>query len=144
MPELETTIEDRLRQLDPEVELVVVERPTGDSLRLVVDHPNGVDLALCERVTEALRDLLADYTIEVWSPGAERPLTKPEHFRRYLGRRARISTRKAIDGQRNFTGTLAGADEGTVALEIDGGRVAIPIEGIHRSNLVPDLQEVHG
>ncbi len=144
MPELEATIDDRLRHLDPEVELVVLERPSRESLRLVVDHPAGVDLELCERVTESLRDLLAEYSIEVSSPGAARPLTKIGHYRRYLGRRARISTREALDGRRNFTGTLTGADEQSVTLEIDGAPVTIPLEAVHRSNLVPDLQEVHG
>jgi ribosome maturation factor RimP len=144
MPELETTINERLRQLDPEVELVVLEHPARETLRVVVDHPEGVDLSLCERVTDALRDLLSEYSLEVSSPGADRPLTKPEHYRRYAGRAVRISTSEAIDGQRNFTGTVAGADERTVALEIDGERVEIPLEDVRRSNLVPELQEVQG
>ena len=82
MPELETTVNERLRQLDPEVELVVLEHPGRETLRVVVDHPQGVDLELCERVTDALRDLLSEYSLEVSSPGADRPLTKPEHYRR--------------------------------------------------------------
>ena len=144
MPELETTVNERLRQLDPEVELVVLEHPGRETLRVVVDHPQGVDLELCERVTDALRDLLSEYSLEVSSPGADRPLTKPEHYRRFVGRTARISTAEAIDGQRNFTGTVTGADERTVALEIDGERVQIPLEEVRRSNLVPELQEVQG
>jgi ribosome maturation factor RimP len=144
MPELEATIDDRLRRLDPEVELVLLERPSRESLRLVVDHPAGVDLELCERVTEALRDLLTEHTIEVSSPGAARPLTKLEHYRRFTGRTVRISTRAAIEGRRNFTGTLTGVDEQAVGLEIDGERVAVPMEEVRRSNLVPDLQEVPG
>ena len=144
MPKLEATIEERLRHLDPEVELVVLDHPSRESLRLVVDHPAGVDLELCRRVTEAVRDLLAEYSIEVSSPGADRPLTKPEHYRRYAGRKARVSTREAIDGRQNFTGRLTGADEDAVALEIDGERITIPMDRIRRSNLVPDLQEVHG
>jgi ribosome maturation factor RimP len=144
VPELKATIDERLHDLDPEVELVMLERPAAESLRLYVDHPAGVDLALCERVTAALRDLLDDYTVEVSSPGDDRPLTKPEHYRRYVGRQARISTREAIGGRRNFTGTLADADERTVALEADGERVTIPLDAIRRSNLVPDLQEVQG
>ncbi len=144
MPELEATIEDRLHHLEPEVELIVLERPSRESLRLVVDHPAGVDLALCERITQALRDLLASYSIEVSSPGVARPLTKPEHYQRFAGRSVRISTLEAVDGRRNFTGTVTGADERTVRLEIDGERVTIPLEAIRRSNLVPELQEVHG
>jgi ribosome maturation factor RimP len=144
MPEMEATIEERLTHLDSEVELVLLERPSRESLRLVVDHPDGVDLGLCERVTASLRDLLADYSIEVSSPGSDRPLTKLEHYRRHLGRAVRISTHEAIDGRRNFTGTLTGADEAAVRLEIDGRAVAIPLDRIRRSNLVPELQEVHG
>ncbi len=144
MPELEATIEDRLQSLDPEVELVMLERPAGDSLRLIVDHPAGVNLEVCERVTQSLRDLLDEYTIEVSSPGLARPLTKPEHYRRYAGRTARITTRESIDGKRNFTGTVVGADAEAATLEIDGERVTIPLDGVRRSNLVPEFQEVPG
>jgi ribosome maturation factor RimP len=138
LKQLQQTIETRIRALDPELELVALERPSAGNLRLYVDHPAGVDLALCERVTDALRDLLDRFSLEVSSPGADRPLTKPEHFRRFLGRRVRVRTREAISGQRSFTGTLTGADESTVS--VDGGRgpVTIPLSGIRRSNLVPD------
>jgi ribosome maturation factor RimP len=138
LKQLQQTIETRIRGLDPELELVALERPSAGSLRLFVDHPEGVDLALCERVTDALRDLLDRFSLEVSSPGADRPLTKPEHFRRFLGRRVRVRTREAISGQRSFTGTLTGADESTVSVDGGGGRVTIPLSGIRRSNLVPD------
>ena len=69
----------------PEVELLACERVAAERLRLTIDHPDGVTLALCERVTKELRDLLVDYALEVSSPGPERPLTKPDHFRRFLG-----------------------------------------------------------
>ena len=65
----------------------------GGRLRVFIDHPEGVTLALCERVTAALTPLRERYTLEVSSPGIERPLTKPEHFRRFVGRRARVRTR---------------------------------------------------
>ena len=64
----------------------MLERPAAERLRLVIDSPDGVDIALCERVTGVLRDLLEDWSLEVSSPGPERPLTKPEHFRRFLGK----------------------------------------------------------
>jgi ribosome maturation factor RimP len=140
---LETEIAERLADAEPEVELIALERPAADALRLYVDHPEGVDLALCERVTNHLRDLLAQYALEVSSPGLDRPLTKPEHFRRFLGRRVRVRTREAIEGRKNFTGTLAGADERAVRVEDSGDAVEIPLAGIHRSNLVPELPEVH-
>ena len=138
LDELHEQIESRLRDLDPEVELIAVERPAGESLRLYIDHPNGVDLALCERVTNHLRDLLESWSLEVSSPGAERPLTKPEHFRRFRGRRVRVRTREAIEGQQSFTGTLADADERRVLINAEAGEIEIPFAGIRRSNLVPD------
>ena len=111
LEELQAQIESRLREFDPAVELIALERPAAETLRLYIDHPDGVDLALCERVTKQLRDLLEAWSLEVSSPGEERPLTKPEHFRRFMGQRVRVRTRDAIEGQRSFTGTLTAADE---------------------------------
>ena len=128
----------RLRDFDPGVELIALDRPAAETLRLYIDHPDGVDLALCERVTNQLRDLLAAWSLEVSSPGADRPLTKPEHFRRFMGRRVRVRTREAIEGQRSFTGTLTAADERRVRLDAGVGEVEIPLARIRRSNLVPD------
>jgi ribosome maturation factor RimP len=142
LDELENTIAKRLHDLDPEVELILLEKPAAASLRIYVDHPGGVDLGLCERVTEALRELTAEYSVEVSSPGSDRPLTKPEHYRRYIGRQARIRTREPFAGRRNFTGTLTEAEDDAVELEADGEAFRIPLGEIHRSNLVPDLQEV--
>ena len=138
MEELQEQIEARLRELDPEVELITLEHPAAETLRLYIDHPNGVDLALCERVTNHLRDLLEAWSLEVSSPGADRPLTKPEHFRRFMGHRVRVRTREAIEGQRSFTGTLTAADERRVRLDAGVGEVEIPLARIRRSNLVPD------
>jgi len=132
-------IEERLQQFDPSLELIALEQPAAQTLRLYIDHPGGVDLALCEKVTGELRDLLDEWSLEVSSPGVDRPLTKPEHFRRFLGRRIKVQTHEAIEGQRNFTGTLADADDETVSVAGDGGSVRIPLAGIRRSNLVPDI-----
>ena len=135
---LEQTIDSRLRESAPEVELIALERPAAERLRLFIDRPEGVDLALCERVTQLLRDLLVDYSLEVSSPGPERPLTKPEHFRRFLGRRVRVRTREEIAGQRSFTGRLTEADEGHVSVDPGDGKVEIPLAAVRRSNLLPD------
>lgn len=137
--QLQETIEDRIRAFNPDVELVALERPSAGTIRLFIDRPGGVDLALCEDVTRELRDLLEQYSLEVSSPGIERPLTKPEHFRRFLGRRARVKTLDAIDGQRNFTGTLADADEEAVVVAVEERAVRIPIDRIKRSNLIADF-----
>jgi ribosome maturation factor RimP len=65
----EQEIQQELSGLDPEIDLVALEKPRNDSLRLFIDHPQGVDLALCERVTRHLNHLLVDYSLEVSSPG---------------------------------------------------------------------------
>ena len=137
---LSETIEERLRDFDPDVELVALERPSAGTVRLFIDRPGGVDLALCESVTKELRDLNENYSLEVSSPGVDRPLTKPEHFRRFLGRKVRVKTRDAIEGQRNFKGTLADADDDTVTVAATGGTlVRIPFDGVERSNLIGEL-----
>lgn len=138
MDELQEQIEQRLSDLDPTIELIALDQPAAETLRLYIDHPGGVDLALCERVTDYLRDLLDAWSLEVSSPGADRLLTKPEHFNRFMGRRVRVRTREAIEGQRSFTGTLTGADEGGVRIMAGEGEVEIPHSRIRRSNLIPD------
>jgi ribosome maturation factor RimP len=139
LPELQQTIEERIESLDPRLELIALEQPAAETLRLYIDHPDRVDLGMCERVTKHLGDLLEAWSLEVSSPGVDRPLTKPEHFRRYLGSRVKVRTREAIEGRRNFTGTLTDADAESVSLDADGDPVRIPLTGIRRSNLIPDL-----
>ena len=135
---LQTPIEERLAQAEPDVEVLACERVGAERLRLFIDHPEGVDLALCERVTKHLRDLLVDYGLEVSSPGPERPLTKPDHYRRFVGRRARVRTRVARDGHKSFTGELVGASDDEVTIAATTGVIAIPYADIHRSNLVEE------
>ena len=137
--ELEETIERRLGEFDPRLELIALQQPAAETLRLYIDHPEGVDLALCERVTNELRDLLEQWSLEVSSPGMDRPLTKPEHYRRFVGRRVRMRTDESIAGRRNFTGTLTGADDESVSIDADGAPVRIPLAGISRSNLIPEF-----
>ena len=129
-------IETRLASVEPDVEVLACERVSANTLRLVIDHPEGVDLALCERVTDHLRDLLFEVGLEVSSPGPQRPLTKPEHYRRYVGRRARVRTREPREGHKSFTGELVGATDDQVTVAADGGVVSIPFSDIHRGNLV--------
>lgn len=142
LEQVQATIETRLREAEPDVELLALERPASERLRLVIDSPEGVDIALCERVTGALRDLLEAWSLEVSSPGPERPLTKPEHFRRFVGSRVRVRTSEEIAGQRSFTGRLAGADESEVSVDAPEGTVTIPLTAVRRSNLLPDEGEV--
>jgi ribosome maturation factor RimP len=138
LEQIQNTVEDRLRDQEPDVELLALERPASERLRLVIDRPGGVDIALCERVTGLVRDLLESYALEVSSPGPERPLTKPEHFRRYLGRRVRVRTREEVAGHKSFTGRLTGADDESVSVDSGDGPVAIPLAAVRRSNLLSD------
>ncbi len=141
MSTIQTDIEARLAASEPDVEVLLAEIVGGSTLRVFIDHPDGVTLALCERVTHALPELRERYALEVSSPGIERPLSKPQHFRRYLGRRARVRTRDAVDGHKSFTGELVGASEDAVTIASDGDPptlVAIPYAEIQRSNLIED------
>jgi ribosome maturation factor RimP len=138
LEQIQQTVEERLRDQEPGVELLALERSASERLLLVIDSPEGVDIALCERVTGLLRDLLESYSLEVSSPGPERPLTKPEHFRRYLGRRIRVRTREEVAGHKSFTGRLTGADEESVSVDSGDGPVAIPLAAVRRSNLLSD------
>jgi ribosome maturation factor RimP len=138
MSSLQADIEARLATAEPDVEVVLAEVVPGDTLRIFIDHPEGVTLALCERVTRGLGDLRERFALEVSSPGTDRPLTKPAHFRRFLGRRARVRTRGARAGHRSFTGELVGATDSEVTIAADTGVIAIAYDDIHRSNLVEE------
>ena len=81
MSDLQQTSKSQLSELDSEIDLVAVEQPGNESLRLFIDHPDGVDLALCERVTHHLNDLRADYALEVSSPGDKYRRPRDHHFR---------------------------------------------------------------
>jgi ribosome maturation factor RimP len=138
MPTTQADIEHRLKDVEPDVEVLLFEPANASTMRLVIDAPEGVTLATCERVTSHLRDLLQETGLEVSSPGPERPLTKPEHFQRYMGRRARIQVvpREDHGGRKSFTGELVGASDAEVTVAADEGVVSIPYSDINRSNLL--------
>jgi ribosome maturation factor RimP len=138
MSTLQTDIEARLAQTAPDVEVLLAEVVGGETLRLFIDHPEGVTLDLCERVTHLLPDVREQYALEVSSPGRARPLTKPDHFRRFLGRRARVRLRDARAGHTSFTGELVGATDAEVTIAANDGVIAIPYADIRRSNLVEE------
>ncbi len=135
---IQTEIEERLATAEPEVEVLLAEVLGGHTVRVFIDHPEGVTLDLCERVTHALPDVRERYALEVSSPGTKRPLTKPAHFSRFLGRRAKVRTSVEHDGRRSFTGELVGASEQEVTIAAETGVIAIPYADIHRSNLVEE------
>jgi ribosome maturation factor RimP len=138
MSAIQADIEARLSAVEPEVEVLLAEVVGGRVLRLFIDHPEGVTLDLCERVTRQLPDVREKYALEVSSPGVQRPLSKPEHFRRFLGHRARVRTRGEHDGRRSFTGELLDAGATGVTVAAETGVVSIAYADIHRSNLLGD------
>jgi ribosome maturation factor RimP len=138
MNSLQADIEARLAETAPDVEVLLAEVVGGHTVRLFIDHPDGVTLDMCERVTRLLPEVRETHALEVSSPGRTRPLTKPDHFRRFLGRRARVRTREAHDGNTSFTGELVGANEAEVTIAADSGLIAIPYADIRRSNLVEE------
>ena len=137
-PPIQQEIEERLASAQPDVEVLLAEVVGGDTLRLFIDHPDGVTLALCEQVTRDLAEVRERFALEVSSPGSRRPLTKPDHFRRYLGRRATVRTRERHDDRRSFTGELVGASDDEVTIAADSGVVTVAYDDIHRSNLIEE------
>jgi ribosome maturation factor RimP len=135
--DLQIEIEARLAASEPEVEVLLAEVVSAGTLRLFIDHPEGVTLELCERVSGHLNDYRDRYALEVSSPGQDRPLTKPQHYTRFLGRHARVRLREARDGHGSVTGELVGASDRDVTIAAQEGVVTIPYEQIARSNLVP-------
>jgi ribosome maturation factor RimP len=120
----------------PGVEVLAVELNGPERFCVYIDHAGGVDHALCERVTDVLRDYLRDYSVDVSSPGVERPLRTREHFARVVGRRVALRTSNDIEGRKRFRGEVAGADERSVTVTVDGAAMDIPYDEIVRGNLI--------
>jgi ribosome maturation factor RimP len=125
----------------PGVEVLAVELAGPDRFCVYIDHAGGVDHSLCERVTRALREYLREYSVEVSSPGLERPLRTSAHFGRVLGRRVALKTSPKIEGRANFRGELKEVGERGVIVDIDGADVAIPYDAIVRGNLIEEVRE---
>ena len=138
---LEHEISEQVEEALPGVEVLAVELSGPERFTVYVDRPEGVDHALCERVTRVLWDYLREYSVDVSSPGLERPLRKPEHFRRVAGRRVKLRTDRELNGRKKFSGTVIAAEDEGVALDVAGGeRVVIPYEQIVRGNLIDERE----
>jgi ribosome maturation factor RimP len=124
----------------PGVEVLAVELNGPERFCVYVDHAEGVDHALCERVTDVLRDYLRDFAVDVSSPGVERPLRTRDHFARAVGRRVSLRTSPEIDGRKRFRGEVASARERSVTVAVDGADVDIPYEAIVRGNLIDEAR----
>jgi ribosome maturation factor RimP len=135
------------------LELVAVEyqRETGGwVLRVYLDRADGITVDDCQRVSEQLGDLLDvedlidhAYTLEVSSPGLDRPLVSEADFARFAGRQVQVQTATPVEGQRRFKGRLLGISGGTVRLQVEGGRqVEIPYAAIEKARLVVEWDGV--
>jgi ribosome maturation factor RimP len=136
--QLQEEIGSRVEHDLPGVEVLAVELANPDRFVVYVDHPEGVDHALCVRVTDVLRDYLREYSIDVSSPGTERPLRKPAHFAGALGHKVSLRTREPLGGRSKFKGELKDAGDDALTLGIDGTTIEIPYETIVRGNLIDE------
>jgi ribosome maturation factor RimP len=113
-------------------------------VRLFIDAEAGITVDDCERVSRAVSELLDaedpvpwQYTLEVSSPGFDRPLRTPEHFAPYVGETVFVELAQPLDGRRRFLGPLTAAGAGTIEVEVDGRRLVLPIDGIRKAHLAP-------
>jgi ribosome maturation factor RimP len=119
----------------PGTEVLAVELTSPERFTVFVDHVGGVDHALCERVTNVLRDYLRDYSVDVSSPGIERPLRKQAHFRNAVGRRVSLRT----EGRNRVRGEVVDAGERSVTVKTDAESIDIPYDSIVRGNLIEEV-----
>jgi ribosome maturation factor RimP len=115
--------------------VLAVELTSPECFTVYVDHVTGVDHALCERVTNVLRDYLRDYSVDVSSPGIERPLRKRTHFDSVVGRRVALRTQERT----RVRGEVVSAGERSVTVRTNGESVDIPYDSIVRGNLIEEV-----
>jgi len=126
-------------------ELEYVAGRDGAVLRLYIDAPAGITVDDCERVSRAVSERLdaddplpGQYTLEVSSPGIDRPLRTAAHFAPYVGETVIVELAHPLASRRRFKGPLVAAGAETIEVEVDGRRFALPIGGIRRAHLAPD------
>ena len=137
--QLTREITPKVERALPGTEVLAVELAGPERFTVFVDHAQGVDHALCERVTDVLRDYLREYSVDVSSPGIQRPLRRVEHFRRVVGKRVALKTSAEIGGRKNFRGELKDAGERALTIGVDGADVDIPYDAIVRGNLIEEV-----
>jgi ribosome maturation factor RimP len=132
---LQREISTRVESAMPEVEVLAVELAGPERFTVFIDRVGAsVDHALCERVTNELRDYLRDYTVDVSSPGLERPLRKPQHFRSVVGRRVSLRT----ESRKRLRGEVVNADDRNVTVQTENEAVQVPYVEILRGNLIDE------
>ena len=140
--ELQREVADAVQGRLPAVDVLAVELSGPEHLTVYIDHPEGVDHALCASVTEALGEYLDRYRVDVSSPGLERPLRTQAHFAGAVGRRVALRTDVEIDGRKRFRGTLLGTEGDAVRLLREDAPAGeqqeflLPIEDMAEAKLV--------
>ena len=122
----------------PGIEVLALELVSPSRICVYVDHPHGVDHALCERVTHLLDGWRGTFAIDVSSPGLDRPLRKPAHFARAVGSKVTVKTGHEIAGKRKSKGELVAAGDRGVTIAVASGALDIPYEEIVRGNLIDE------
>ncbi|MDX1517534.1 MAG: ribosome maturation factor RimP [Woeseiaceae bacterium] len=143
--ELKALLEPAIVRLGYElIDLEATLSSRSGVVRVFIDHPDGVGLDDCEKVSRAVSALLdvedpipGHYDLEVSSPGLDRKLTKVEHFQRFKGETLKVSMRFPINGRRRFRGTLVSTDDDNIVVEVDGEAYTLPLETIDTARLVP-------
>jgi ribosome maturation factor RimP len=133
--QLSREITPKVEKALPGTEVLAVELTSPGRFTVFVDHTQGVDHALCERVTNVLRDYLREYSVDVSSPGLERPLRTQSHFRSAVGRRVALRTQ----GKSKVRGEVVAAGERSVTVKTDDESVEIPYDSIVRGNLIEEV-----
>lgn len=144
---LQYLIESTIGERFADVEVVDVEIRGGRSpiVTVYIDRPGGVDFGVCAAVTQALDVLRDRYTLEVSSPGLDRPLRKRAHFERALGERVSIKTTEPLDGRSVFRGRLTAAGVERVTLTLDEGpQAVIPYEAVGRARVIYNFDDNGG
>ena len=126
--EVARTVESGL----PGVEVLAVELSGPERFTVFVDHPQGVDHALCQRVTDALQDYLRSYSVDVSSPGLERPLRRREHFRNAVGQNVQLRTQE----RKRLRGEVVAVGDAAVTVQTTSENIEVPYETIVRGNLI--------
>jgi ribosome maturation factor RimP len=144
--EVERMVRGVVSERFPGVEVYDVELRGGRSsaVTVYIDRPGGVDLDLCAQVSTALEELRERHALEVSSPGLDRRLRRPEHFRGVTGQTVTLHTRTPVEGRSGFRGTVTEAADKAVTLALEeGGNVTVDYDNIARANLVYRF-ESHG
>jgi ribosome maturation factor RimP len=129
-----------------EIVQVQYRRETGGFvLRLFLDRPGGVTIDDCSDFSREFSDVLdvedpvpGRYSLEVSSPGLDRPLCRERDFARFAGRSITLTASEPVEGRRRFKGTLLGVEDGSVRMTVDGRSYAIALSNVAKANLVPE------